>query len=147
MTNEIACRPFSINHWQISFEENTTLKKIIIIMKTNNYGPHNSNNTIMFFKCCVKVTTKYKHSSWNNDMNEIMSLDYSHTVHIKIHILLVIKNTMLTNLGSLSKAVNFRKELHITFTSDNTCSVEHPKKSYWSNHSCLAMGDRNNWRV
>ena len=31
---------------------------------------------------------------------------------------------MSPNLGSLSKAVNFCKELHIAFTSDNTRSVQ-----------------------
>lgn len=31
---------------------------------------------------------------------------------------------MSPNLGSLSKAVHFCKELHIAFTSDNTCSVQ-----------------------
>ena len=46
---------------------------------------------------------------------------------------------MSPNLGSLSKAVNFCKELHIAFTSDNTRSVQ---KNYSSNHSRLAMGDK-----
>lgn len=47
MTNEIACRPLSINHWQISFEENTTLKKNMkLILLLYSYGPLKSNHTM-----------------------------------------------------------------------------------------------------